>query len=89
VIPKTENFYNIMDQFYGSNMDKHSSPTKRLIDQKHSTTKHKKIVEKSGQRTQDYALHYTSSPGKSYVIEPKGGEINYRMARQNPLRFYE
>lgn len=38
---------------------------------------------------QAYKLHYTSSPDKSYVIEPKGGELNYNLAYKNPLKFYD
>lgn len=36
-----------------------------------------------------YRLHYTSSPDKSYVIEPRGGELNYDLAHKNPQKFYE
>lgn len=78
-----------MDQFYGSSMQRHVSPTKRLIEQKQSTSKHKKLVELNNKKTQDYSLHYTASPGKSYLIEPMGGEINYKVARRNPLKFYD
>jgi hypothetical protein len=38
--------------------------------------------------TQQYKLHYTTSPEKSYVIEPRGGELDYDMAYKNPLQFY-
>jgi hypothetical protein len=34
-------------------------------------------------------MHYTTSPDKSYVIEPKGGELDYNMAYKNPLKFYD
>ena len=30
-----------------------------------------------------------ASPDKTYVIEPKGGEINYALAYKNPLKFYD
>jgi hypothetical protein len=30
-----------------------------------------------------------ASPDKTYVIEPKGGEINYEMASKNILKFYD
>lgn len=39
-------------------------------------------------RKSEYALHYTTEPGKSYVIEPKEGEINYDLAYKNPRAFY-
>ena len=70
-------------------MQKHVSPTKRLIEQKQSTSTHKQLVELNNKKTQDYSLHYTASPGKSYLIEPMGGEINYKVARRNPLKFYD
>ena len=41
------------------------------------------------QRTQDYNQTYTIDPKRSYVIEPKGGELNYEMAYKNPLKFYD
>jgi len=41
------------------------------------------------QRTQEYGLTYVASPDKTYVIEPKGGMIDYSMARKNPLKFYD
>lgn len=37
----------------------------------------------------DYSLTYCTSPGKSYVIEPQGGELNYNLAQKNPLKFYD
>lgn len=37
----------------------------------------------------DYSLTYNCGPGKSYVIEPVGGALNYNMAEKNPLKFYD
>jgi hypothetical protein len=37
----------------------------------------------------EYSLVYTTGPEKSYVIEPHGGELNYKIAEKNPLKFYE
>lgn len=37
----------------------------------------------------DYAFVYTPGPGKSYVIEPHGGELNYNLAKKDPLKFYD
>lgn len=37
----------------------------------------------------DYAFEYTPGPGKSYVIEPHGGSINYNIARKDPIKFYD
>ncbi len=34
-------------------------------------------------------MHYTCSPDKSYVIEPRGGELDYDLAYKNPLKFYD
>lgn len=87
---KDEGFYDIMSEFYnrGPDDEKHSSPTKRLISLKNSTSDHKKVMKDNFQRG-DYSLTYCSSPGKSYIIEPHGGELNYKMAEKNPLKFYE
>ena len=78
-----------MGDFYSSDLKRHDSPTMRLIQQKNSTTEHKQIFQKQNTRTQQYGLHYTASPGKSYVIEPKGGELNYDLAYKDPLKFYD
>lgn len=37
----------------------------------------------------EYSLVYTPGPNKSYVIEPHGGELNYKIAEKNPLKFYD
>lgn len=79
-------FYKVMGERGSPEMKKHASPTKRLIQQKNSTSSHKKVLK--GCNTQNYSLHYTSSPGKSYVIEPKHGELDYDLARRDPLEFY-
>lgn len=55
---------------------------------KNSTTEHKKVMQSNFQR-QEYSLTYCSSPGKSYIIEPHGGELNYNLAEKNPLKFYD
>ena len=39
--------------------------------------------------TQDYALTYCSSPGRSYIIEPHRGELNYKLAEKNLNKFFE
>ena len=83
-----DNFYEIMGEFYGS-VKKHESPTKRLIQQKDAAFKHKSFLSKHIKKTQDYNLTYVASPEKTYVIEPKGGEINYDLARKDPLKFYD
>ena len=42
-------------------------------------------------KTRDtYSLHYTTSPGKSYRIEPdRNRELNYAKAYKDPLAFYD
>jgi hypothetical protein len=84
-----DNFYDIMGEFYSSDMRKHQSPTKRLVQQKDAAFEHKKFLSKNMTRTQEYGLTYVASPDKTYVIEPKGGMIDYSMARKNPLKFYD
>ena len=85
-----DGFYQVMDQYYGRGPDdeKHASPTKRLIKMKNSTTEHKTVMKNNFQKG-EYSLTYCSSPGKSYIIEPHGGELNYKLAEKNPLKFYD
>lgn len=71
---------------------RHASPTKRLIAQKNSTWEHKTVFARnriSSPRKDAYQLQYTTQPGKSYVIAPEGGELNYDLARKNPEHFYD
>lgn len=78
-----------MSEYYDNPLEeKHESPTKRLISHKNSTFEHKKVMANNIQRG-DYSLTYTTSPGKSYVIEPHGGELNYNIAEKNPLKFFD
>ena len=45
---------------------------------------------KAGEITpQDYQLTYTVDPKRTFVIQPKEGEINYDLAKKNPLKFYD
>jgi hypothetical protein len=84
-----DDFYKIMGEFYSSDMKKHASPTKRLIQQKEAAVIHKQFLANKMKATQDYQLTYVASPKKTYVIEPKGGEINYALAHKDPLKFYD
>jgi len=84
-----DDFYAVMGEFYTNDLKRHESPTSRLIQQKNSTTEHKILLSQHANRTQKYGLHYTTSPGKSYVIEPAGGEINYDLVYRSPLKFYD
>ena len=54
------------------------SPTKRLISMKNATAKHH-VIEAKTKEINDgkYALKYTASPKKSYVVKPDDGEIKY------------
>lgn len=71
---------------------KHASPTKRLIKLKNTTFAHKKVMHDNLRQVRDhstYQLTYSTSPGKSYVVEPHGGELNYRLVDRNPEKFYK
>lgn len=86
---KEDDFYKMLDDFYADgHQTRHESPTRRLIDQKHSATKSKQKVQQDVRHGQAYKLHYNHSPDKHYVIEPKGGELNYALAYKNPVKFY-
>ena len=68
---------------------RHTSPTKRLISLKNSTVEHKKLLKDTVHLSQNYALTYCSSPGRSYIIEPHGGELNYKLAEKNLNKFFD
>jgi hypothetical protein len=67
---------------------KHKSPTKRLIALKNSTCDHKKRIS-VGILKEGYSQTYCIAPGKSYVIEPQGGELPYEIAEKRPSEFYK
>jgi len=87
---QNDDFYKMLGDFNQSpdHLKRHVSPTKRLIAQKNSTWEHKDAM-RNCRRTQKYGLHYTTSPGKSYIIEPDGNELDYRKAYKDPLAFYD
>ncbi len=87
---ETDNFYVCMDEYYGRGVNdkKHDSPTKRLMTMKNTACEHKKIMSENIQRG-EYSMTYISSPGKSYIIEPHDGELNYDLAKKNPNKFYD
>lgn len=60
-------------------MKKGSSPTKRLIEMKGSKWAHDKKSHVISEKA-EYSLTYTTSPKKSYVVEPKEGKIDYSKA---------
>jgi hypothetical protein len=79
----------IWDGFYNPKQEKrHKSPTKRLISLKNSTWDHKKRISDNISKG-DYSQTYCIAPGKSYVIEPEGGELPYELAERSPKKFYE
>lgn len=62
-------------------MKKGSSPTKRLIQMKGAVWEHNKAA-KDAQGKSNYAIKYTTSPTKTYVVEPKEGKIDYSQAKK-------
>jgi len=73
-------FYEVMREFYDNNGEsKHLSPTQRLISLKNTTADHKVVMAKNIKKG-EYSITYCSEPGKSYIIEPHGGELNYNLA---------
>ena len=84
-----DQFYKVMCEFYGDNQKRHVSPTKRLMQQKEAAWKHKEFLSKNLAKNDEYSLTYVTDPQKTYVIEPKEGEINYDLAKKNPNKFYD
>lgn len=84
-----EEFFAIMDDYYHNNLPRHESPSKRFIEQKNTTVEHKTMLKQNFRQSQDYSLQYFTDPKKSYVMEPHGGEINYKNAMKNPEKFYD
>lgn len=72
-----DEFYEAFGRSHHTRLDgvkRHDSPTKRLVDHKNTTQEHKEYL--ADAKTQKYGLHYTCSPQKSYMVEPRG-ELNY------------
>jgi len=81
-------FYEAMNEFYyKDDSGKHDSPTRRLISHKNTTFEHKGVMKNKIQNA-DYQLVYTGAE-KSYVVAPHEGELNYKLAEKNPLKFYD
>ena len=78
----------IVEQYMPGPSKKHKCPVKRLINLKNSTTTHKQRIQRGLSRGA-YSQTYCISPGKSYVIEAQGGELNYDIAQQSPQKFYK
>ena len=99
---KDDGFYRVMNDYikeytgepglFNHNMRKHRSPTKRLISMKNTAFSHKKVMNEQGIDTNtergQYKLTYCSSPGKMYLVQPHGGELNYRLVDRSPEKFY-
>ena len=77
----------LLDVYVPDVEKKHASPTKRLISLKNSTWDHKKKISQSLNKGQ-YSQTYCISPGKSYVVEAQGGELDYEIAEKSPKKFY-
>ena len=82
-------FYEVMGEFYKSDFKKHASPTRRLMNMKESTWKHKQHMYDNLQKNKNYSLTYCISPDKAYIVEPHGGEIDYDQADKNLEKFYD
>lgn len=80
-----------MQEIRETKIKRHESPTKRLIAQKNSTWEHKEVFARNriSSPHKEYQLQYTTQPGKSYVIAPEGGELNYDLAHRNLQKFYD
>ena len=82
-----------MGEFYGNDMKKHASPTRRLMDQQKASWAHKdhlyKKMKSGDIDMEQYSLTYTVDPKRTYVIQPVEGEINYNLAEKSPLKFYD
>lgn len=90
VDPNIKGFYGVIDDFYAKDgNERHISPVKRLVAHKTGTFDHKQVFQANYCPEKDYKLEYTTSPTKSYVIEPKDGPIDYSLATKNPLKFYD
>ena len=54
---------------------------------------HRSIVEVRANspelRAQPYSIKYVASPGKTYLVNPTDGEIDYSKAAKNYDKFYE
>ena len=59
------------------------------MQQKEASWKHKEFISKNVMKGGEYSLSYTCDPKKSFLIQPKEGEINYAMHEKKPLKFYE
>jgi hypothetical protein len=77
-----DEFYKLMGDFY-TGAPRHTSPTRRLINQKHAAFSHKEKLCQS-MYPKDYSLTYIVDPKRSFVVEPSGGEIDYNLAYKDP-----
>ena len=84
-----DEFRDMMDWVYGPKPKKHISPTKRLMQQKEAAWKHKEFLCNNLDKGDKYSLTYVCDPKKTFVIQPREGEINYDMAAKKPVQFYK
>ena len=82
-------FYEALNEYYyGDGTEGHNSPTKRLIQHKNTTFEHRSTVKDNVDKG-GYSIAYTTSPKNSYIIEPHGSELNYKLGEKNPMKFYD
>ena len=63
-----EEFSKVIDMVYGKKPKKYKSPTKRLMQQKNASWKHKEFMRRNVTKGDAYSLSYTCDPKKSYLI---------------------
>ncbi|CDW79378.1 UNKNOWN [Stylonychia lemnae] len=85
-------FYQGVSDFYREGSESHNSPTRRLIDHKNTKVDHQQsIKERDDLRlsNQKQQFTYTTSPNKTYIVEPHGESVSYSMVKKDPTKFYE
>ena len=56
---------------------------------KSSHTSHPSVIEaRKNSVVNNYSIKYVASPNKSYLVNPKEGEIDYSMAYKNYDKFF-
>ena len=59
-----------------------------MIAQKNTNVDNRQVLDKKVTKT-EYGITYTTAPGKTCLIEPHGGAIDYDLAKKNPNAFYD
>lgn len=59
------------------------------MDMKKQTAEHKAEFFKNNVKyNEGYQLAYTSTPGKSYIVKPHEGELDYDLYASSPKKFF-